>query len=125
MSAPLGKFLYQSTRFQRLRQLGDIHINTLSNAFSESESIGAHALNPRSSMDYSEWGLPVRQFFLTDEQLWRAIAKNTTEVSNLMDQEVGPFAQNGADMRRARLIQFNNLQREYRVYAAELRRRYS
>jgi hypothetical protein len=59
----------------------------------------------------------VRQFFLTDEQLWRAIAKNSTEVSNLLDQEVRPVAENGADkdvVRRARLIQFNKLQREYR-----------
>jgi hypothetical protein len=70
----------------------------------------------------------MRQFFLTDEQLWRAIAKNTAEVSNLMGQEVEPVAENGADknvVRRARLIQFNKLQREYRVHAAELRRRYS
>jgi hypothetical protein len=70
----------------------------------------------------------MRQFFLTDEQLWRAIAKNTAEVSNLMGQEVEPVAENGADknvVRRARLIQFNKLQREYRVYTAELRRRYS
>ena len=70
----------------------------------------------------------MRQFFLTDEQLWRAIAKNTAEVSNLMGQEVEPVAENGADknvVRRARLIQFKKLQREYRVYTAELRRRYS
>jgi len=70
----------------------------------------------------------MRQFFLTDEQLWRAISKNTAEVSNLMGQEVEPVAENGADknvVRRARLIQFNKLQREYRVYTAELRRRYS
>ena len=70
----------------------------------------------------------MRQFFLTDEQLWRAIAKNTAEVSNLMGQEVEPVAENGADknvVRRARLIQFNKLQREYRVYTAEIRRRYS
>jgi hypothetical protein len=70
----------------------------------------------------------MRQFFLTDEQLSRAIAKNTAEVSNLMGQEVEPVAENGADknvVRRARLIQFNKLQREYRVYTAELRRRYS
>ena len=58
----------------------------------------------------------------------RAIAKNTAEVSNLMGQEVEPVAENGADknvVRRARLIQFNKLQREYRVYTAGLRRRYS
>src|SRR6516165_11103906 len=30
----------------------------------------------------------MRQLFLTDEQLWRAIAENTTELSNLMDREV-------------------------------------
>jgi hypothetical protein len=67
----------------------------------------------------------MRQFFLTDEQLWRAIAKNTAEVSNLMGQEVEPVAENKNVVRRARLIQFNKLQREYRVHAAELRRRYS
>ena len=67
----------------------------------------------------------MRQFFLTDEQLWRAIAKNTAEVSNLMGQEVEPVAENKNVVRRARLIQFNKLQREYRVYTAELRRRYS
>ena len=67
----------------------------------------------------------MRQFFLTDEQLWRAIAKNTAEVSNLMGQEVESVAENKNVVRRARLIQFNKLQREYRVYTAELRRRYS
>jgi hypothetical protein len=66
--------------------------------------------------------MAVRQFFLTDEELWRAIAKNTTEVTNLMDQEVGPITANG---RRARLSEFDRLQREYRIYTAELRRRYS
>src|SRR6516165_6427804 len=30
----------------------------------------------------------MRQLFLTDEQLWRAIAENTTELSNPMDREV-------------------------------------
>ena len=30
----------------------------------------------------------MRRFFLTDEQLWRAIAENTTDLSNLMNQEV-------------------------------------
>jgi hypothetical protein len=46
-------------------------------------------------MDYSERRVAVRRFFLTDEQLWRAIAKNTNEVSNLMGQEVEPVAENG------------------------------
>ena len=65
----------------------------------------------------------VRQLFLTDEQLWRAIAENTTELSNLMDREVEPAPVTGAG--RTRLVQFNKLQRQYRVYTAELRRRYS
>jgi hypothetical protein len=71
--------------------------------------------------------LGVRRFFLTDEQLWRAIAKNTTELSNLMDHEAEPV-ENGTDkdlVRRARLIEFNKLQREYRLYTVEMRRRYS
>jgi hypothetical protein len=72
---------------------------------------------------FSERRGGLRRFFLSDEQLWRAIAKNTTELSNLMDQEVQPV-ENGAGS-RARLIEFNKLQREYRVYTAELRRRYS
>ncbi len=69
----------------------------------------------------------MRRFFLTDEQLWRAIAKSTTELSNLMDHEAEPM-ENGTDkdlVRRARLIEFNKLQREYRLYTAEMRRRYS
>jgi hypothetical protein len=61
----------------------------------------------------------VRRFFLTDEQLWRAIAENTTDLSNLMDWEVATGAHKDV------LVQFNKLQRQYRVYTAELRRRYS
>jgi len=63
--------------------------------------------------------LAVRRFFLTDEQLWRVVAENTTDLSNLMDQEVATGAHKDV------LVQFNKLQRQYRVYAAELRRRYS
>jgi hypothetical protein len=69
-------------------------------------------------------GVVVRRFFLTDEQLWRALAKNTTELSNLMGHEV-QSVEDKDKARRARLIHFNKLQREYRVYTAELRRRYS
>ena len=61
----------------------------------------------------------MRRFFLTDEQLWRAIAENTTDLSNLMDQEAA------TGVHKDVLVQFNRLQRQYRVYAAELRRRYS
>ena len=65
----------------------------------------------------------MRQLFLTDEQLWRAIAENTTELSNLMDREVETAPVTGAG--QTRLVQFNKLQRQCRVYTAELRRRYS
>jgi hypothetical protein len=69
--------------------------------------------------------MAVRKTFLTDEQLWRAIAENTTELSKLMEVESAPAT--GADIvhiaRRA--VQFNKLQRQYRVYTAEIRRRYS
>jgi len=67
--------------------------------------------------------LAVRRFFLTDEQLWRAIAENTTDLCNLMNQEVESVPATGAH--KDVLVQFNKLQRQYRVYTAELRRRYS
>jgi hypothetical protein len=44
-----------------------------------------------------------------------------------MDHEAEPV-ENGTNkdlVRRARLIEFNKLQREYRLYTAEMRRRYS
>ena len=72
--------------------------------------------------------MAVRKFFLTDEQLWRAITKNTAELSDLMGQENERVTESGAHkdvVRRERLLEFNKLQREYRVYTAELRRRYS
>ena len=80
------------------------------------------ALNLRWS-DSFEWRLAVRRFFLTDEQLWRAITKNTTELSNLIDPEFESAPATGAH--KDVLVQFNELQRQYRVYTAELRRRYS
>ena len=64
----------------------------------------------------------MRRFFLTDEQLWRAIAENTTDLSNLMNQEVESVPATGAH--KDVLVQFNKLQRQYRVFTAELRRRY-
>jgi len=69
--------------------------------------------------------MAVRRTFLTDEQLWRAIAENTTELSKLMEVESAPAA--GADIVHIarRTVQFNKLQRQYRVYTAEIRRRYS
>jgi hypothetical protein len=69
--------------------------------------------------------IAVRRTFLTDEQLWRAIAENTTELSKVMEAESVPAT--GADIvhiaRRA--VQFNKLQRQYRIYTSEIRRRYS
>jgi len=70
----------------------------------------------------------VRRSFLTDEQLWRAIAENTTELSNLLDYDAESAPATGAHkdvVRRTRLVQFNKLQRQYQVDTAELRRRYS
>lgn len=54
---------------------------------------------------------------LTDDELWRAISKNTDEMSALFD----PSA-TGARFSTSRAI--DNLEREYQDYAAELRRRY-
>jgi hypothetical protein len=51
--------------------------------------------------------------------MWRAIAENTTDLSRLMDREVATGAHKDV------LVQFNKLQRQYRIYTAELRRRYS
>jgi hypothetical protein len=63
---------------------------------------------------------------LTDDQLWRAIARNTEKFSALIDQQ---FALDAADSvhprAKADLIRFaSGFQREYRQYADELRRRY-
>ncbi len=69
----------------------------------------------------------MRRFFLADEQLWHAIAENTTDLSNLLDQEIESVPATGAHtvQQRAKMAQFNQLQRQYQVYTAELRRRYS
>ncbi len=69
--------------------------------------------------------IAVRQAFLTDEQLWRAIAENTTKLSKLMEVESAtPTAAGIVDI-AWRAVQFNKLQRQYRVYTAEIRRRHS
>jgi hypothetical protein len=74
----------------------------------------------------------VQRILLTDEQLWRAIAENTNEMSDLVDQQFELATANGApDIgRRANLRQLNaqrinTLQRQYQTFTAELRRRYS
>jgi hypothetical protein len=73
----------------------------------------------------------VRCVDLTDDELWRAIAENTNAISDLVQQQLELDEKFGeADpASRAILISshletINRHQREYRDYAAELRRRY-
>jgi len=70
---------------------------------------------------------------LTDEQLWRGIARNTNAMTALIHQqlELDPAVNTLSDtIRQARLRESNaerigKLERNYREYTAELRRRYS
>jgi hypothetical protein len=69
----------------------------------------------------------------TDEQLWKAIRQNTNAMSALIRQqlELDPAVNTPNDIiRRAKLRESNaerigKLERNYREYTAELRRRYS
>jgi len=70
---------------------------------------------------------------LTDEQLWRAIAENTNQMSGLVDQQLELATTinrpNDIDRRTGRM-QLNvrtisRLDRQYQAFTAELRRRYS
>lgn len=64
---------------------------------------------------------------LTDDELWRAIAQNTEAMSAVLDQELR-LPSNlhiRANLLCSRWKAINRFQREYRVYAAELRRRHS
>jgi hypothetical protein len=74
----------------------------------------------------------VQRILLTDEQLWRAIAENTNEMSTRVDQQLELAMANGTpdSGRHATLMQLNaqkinTLQRQYQAFTAELRRRYS
>jgi hypothetical protein len=65
---------------------------------------------------------------LTDDELWRAISQNTEAMSDLVHQmlefKTGANAA-GARTRRVSNVQtINALERQYRIYTAELRRRY-
>ena len=65
---------------------------------------------------------------LTDDELWHAITQNTDELLALLalDADIGANElDKRADLMRSHLKTINRLQREYRGYAAELRRRYS
>ena len=74
-----------------------------------------------------------QRLLLTDEQLWRAIAENTNEMSGLVDQqlELATTINRPNDIdRRAGRMQSNvrtisRLGRQYQAFTAELRRRYS
>jgi len=74
-----------------------------------------------------------QRLLLTDEQLWRAIAENTNEMSGLVDQqlELATTINRPNDIdRRAGRMQSNvrtisRLERQYQAFTAELRRRYS
>ena len=68
---------------------------------------------------------------LTDDELWQAIAHNTTAMSALVYRRIELDAGNTRDdvIDRAQLMQSNletisKLERKYREYTAELRRRY-
>jgi hypothetical protein len=74
----------------------------------------------------------VQRILLTDEQLWRAIAENTDEMSALVDQQFELATANGvldigrrANLRQLNAQRINTLQRQYQTFTAELRRRYS
>lgn len=69
---------------------------------------------------------------LTDEQLWRRIARNTNAMTALIHQQLELAAVNTISeaVRQAKLKESNTerigkLERNYREYTAELRRRYS
>jgi hypothetical protein len=66
---------------------------------------------------------------LTDDELWRGIAQNTEAMSALARRQLKLNAANACAIHpgvRADLIHLaNRIDRRYREYAAELRRRYS
>jgi hypothetical protein len=69
----------------------------------------------------------VQRILLSDDELWRAIADNTDALSALVDAQ-GEFesdvgAPNDAHGRTIRM-KIDAFERQYRDYAAELRRRY-
>ena len=68
---------------------------------------------------------------MTDDELWRRIAQNTTLMSALVYRRIELDAGNTRNdvIHRAQLMQSNaetisKLERKYREYTAELRRRY-
>jgi len=64
---------------------------------------------------------------LTDDELWHAISQNTEALSELVQQMFESKIGSQAGMRTRRMSNaqtINALERQYRTYTAELRRRY-
>ncbi len=64
---------------------------------------------------------------LTDDQLWRAISQNTEAMSDLVHQMSRLNTATVARTRTSRIANaqaIDTLERQYRIYTAELRRRY-
>ena len=61
---------------------------------------------------------------LTDDELWRAIAKNTETLSGLMQQQLESNGRPGQlKTMLAHELKIHSLERQYRIYSAELLRR--
>ncbi len=68
----------------------------------------------------------------TDEQLWRAIARNTNAMTALINQQLELAAVHTisdsirqANLRESNAARIGSLARNYQEYTGELRRRYS
>jgi hypothetical protein len=65
---------------------------------------------------------------LTDDELWRAISRNTEAMSDLVHQmlelKTGSNAVGARTRRVSNAQTINALERQYRIYTAELRRRH-
>ena len=66
---------------------------------------------------------------LTDDELWRAITKNTNAISALFDAQLDARNKGVADFQTSAMFSISsaigNLERQYQDYVAELRCRYS
>jgi 5-methylcytosine-specific restriction endonuclease McrBC regulatory subunit McrC len=71
----------------------------------------------------------VQYSHLTDDELWRAVVKNTDAISVLFDQQREAGIRGLPDVERSAMLSISRaidrLEREYQDYASELRRRCS
>jgi hypothetical protein len=71
----------------------------------------------------------VQYSHLTDDELWRAVVKNTNAISVLFDQQREAGIRGLPDFERSTMpsisTAIDRLEREYQDYASELRRRCS